>query len=399
MSYFLHNPNKGLYGPRGSGSPYGTLEQPIVPQRLAVTNAYVATEMPKKRKRGRRNTGAAPPAYGGDPKHALNINDRDILIQDKRRHKRPTSTTTLQTTHRVSAGLNGLGNRDEPKWKTRNRFEYVGFAKTPADKNLLGENDRTMVPVLNGGLIDVKNRSPEIIPAHTLLKIDFPANDMEAMKIKAKVGDETGEDQHKIPLFLSPYNPKDHEETVKFLVEAVIQKNSNEAKKVRDKKHTRSLPYYEANRFADYLQVISAVMSIANKISGNSSSDVYSKLKEELSNPTAGKGKEAEPILREAFKAFAGKGISDEYRYRVEAVTRLFAEKKKGVGLPFSEAKPDLSSESTSQLVRYFQTKDNALEGLLASIKSLSSIETGDIVAMSLTDAAPGKPLRILILD
>lgn len=403
-------PKNGLYGSRESGTPYGTLDQPIVPQRLAVTNAYVDKKVPGKRKRGRRGRRGVPPKFGGDPKHALSIDDRDILIEDlghgakHRPTKRPNSTTTLQSTLRVSAGVDGLGDKGEAKWQTRQRFRYVGFAKTPADKNVLGEHDRAMVPVLNGGLVDVKNKSPHVIPAHTLLKVDFPKDDVEAMRIKSKVGSETGQDPHKIPLFLTPYDPKSHKETAGFITEAVVHRNANAALAARDPEKTAALPVYEANRFGDQLMAISALMDVANEIEGGSADEVYAKLKGALNGEIQEEGGivsamgRAEERLREVYDASTRKTVTDAYAHRIQAVMRVFTSGE-SVGTPFNTAKPDLSKGTLSQLVRYFQTKDNALEGLLASIQSIASMETGDVVALSLTDAAPGKPLRILILS
>jgi len=401
------NPKNGLYGGRGQHTPYGSLDQPFVPQRLAVNNAYVDNKISTKRKRRRGVKGQKSAKFGGDPTVSKHINDRDILIMDKnraskRRHTRQNSTTVLQSTLKVTSGLNGLGDIGEPKHKTRDRFEYVGFSKTAADKNLLGENDRTMVPVLNGGLVDVINRSPHVIPAHTLLKVDFPEDEVDAMRIKKKV-QITGEDPKKVPLFLSAYDPKSQKEVVKFLTEAVRVKNSNEAKVARDPERVRTLPVCEANRFADMVTVVGALFIASMEAPGSSSEEVYQSLVNGLNTGASVNThfdeelKESERALQYAFRASAKKDVDDAYRMRIEAVTRLFSEKP-SVGSPFTEERPDLSKAKLPQLVRYFLTKDNALEGMLGAIKSICSIETNDVVAISLNESAPSDPMRILIL-
>ncbi len=400
----------------GRDAPFDERAQPIAEQRLAVNNAYVDIRAPRRRLLVAKRSGQAR-KYVGDTHTTIDIHKYDLLFEEvgrtgKRVNMRTQTSTSIQTTLYANASLCQIGEAAEPHWETRKRVRYLGFAGTRAETNLLGEDDRMMLPVFNGGIIDILNKWDRVIAARTFLKFTIPKDMIHVAQLKNATGKFTGEDPERITPFLSEYDPKDQYRTVEFIRDAVTGKiKGNDGVKLhasavenRDQKKVTDLPVYSATQFGDAIAVLAAAVAIAYEGNVEDADLLYEQLKTKINSNQATVTLNIKDLLQDAFNASTKgstvTGLDRHYHASMSAVFRLFADMK-AVGHGFDTEKPNLGARDAEvkQLFRYFINKDNAAEKTLHSIKSATSLDTRDVVAISLTGAAPGRPMRVLILQ
>jgi hypothetical protein len=397
----------GLYG---ADAPYGARFQPQAEQGLRVQNAYNARDVMHRRFVKAKKDGVRRRKYsvdGSDPTDTTDIHKYDLTFEEVgtsqlRTKRRYQSTTTSETTLRVTGTLNELGKAGEPKHVTHQRIRYTGIAGTQAERNLLGEDDRHMLPLFNGGICQQINRWKRVINPRDFLVFDVPDEGDEVRDIRRAIGHISGENSHRITPYLKPYNPRDQVTNAKFLTDNIIglgggANNSTyeTAKAKRDPKRPRLYSEYSATQFGDYLGVVSYVVAKAQDVArrvGDDDKAVYAQLKLELAAGDAN---------------FAGTpfgttgGFTKKSHAAISAAMRFFAaDPDDFVGTPFTKGKVEVTKEADiAQKMRYFQDKDNALQGLLASIKDGTAMTTKNIVQISLNGAAPGRPYNGLILQ
>ena len=380
----------GLYG---ADAPYGARFNPQAEQGLRVQNAYNAKDQIAKRSAKRKAGQSAKYSVpGADPEDTTDIHKYDLtFIETGSKHirtkRRFASSTTSETTLHVSASLNELGTRGESKHDILSQIQYAGIAGTPAERNLLGEHDRHMLPVFNGGICQQINGYHQVYNPRDFLVFDVPEDDAEIRKIRAQRGRISGENPHRITPYLKPYNPKDQVSNKKFLAEKIIEVAKTDKKTERDPSVPGTYSKYSAAKFGDYLNVVATVVATAHSTPGDTVDKVYENLKTTL--------KTRSNMPEEGLQ-----GPTDVSTIRVAAAMKFFLnEEKDRVGSPFTEVDVKKKALKGEQLFRYHQDRDNALEGLLACIKDATAMSTKNIVQIALTGAAPGRPYNGLILQ
>lgn len=380
----------GLYG---ADAPYGARFNPQAEQGLRVQNAYNAKDQIAKRSAKRKAGQSAKYSVpGADPEDTTDIHKYDLtFIETGSKHirtkRRFASSVTSESTLHVSASLNELGTRGESKHDILSQIQYAGIAGTPAERNLLGEHDRHMLPVFNGGICQQINGYHQVYNPRDFLVFDVPEDDAEIRKIRAQRGRISGENPHRITPYLKPYDPKDQVSNKKFLAQKIIEVATSDKPAQRDPSVPGSYSKYSAAKFGDYLNVVARIVAMAQECTGENVDDIYDNLKNKMETPSA--------MIEDGLN-----GANAKSTMRVAAAMRFFMnEKDDRVGSPFTEVDVKQSELEKIQLFRYHQDRDNALEGLLACIKDATAMSTKNIVQIALTGAAPGRPYNGLILQ
>lgn len=403
-----------LYNPRG---PYKPLSKVGAPQRLVVLNADIDNkgaynrDLKNKKSRIKRK-------YGGDSNVASDIQPRDICMEylehPKSKRVRMKSSRTPRTTLKVVAAADGTGTPGMNHIEMRRHWRWGGLAKTKGGKNIKGQNDRIMVPILKGGMVTVTNRFYEPIPVNTPLIWDFSASMSENQKRKQKVGPLLQEDPNRAEFFFRPINPLDHRPSLELMKETVGMESLKEAKTIRNKRKNEDSGKYEMTQFADSLMVVSAFMGLIMNpeldIMANTPKQVAENLKTFIDTTTEGKDNaqqraftQFQKTIRIAYsmlvKGDASKLTKGYHAAMAGLVSFLDQMQQENVtGDPFNVTNPDLSGARASQITRYYQTKMDPLQRLISSIRVIAHNWQSDIVAMSTSGAAPGDNMNIMLL-
>jgi len=404
-----------LYG--GDG-PFLARAQPGAPQGIRVHNAYVKQDpIGERHREAQQKKQTIPSKYhvrGADASDLTDIHEYEPVfiegtdIQSKTQHRQSRSVSK-DATISVTATLNDLGLATESKHETLQRIKYAGLSGTSAEKNLIGFNDRRMVPVWNGGIAPYLNVSGDVIQSRDFLVFDIPEDTREAMRINSKIGFRPGVNPHRITPFLKPYNPHDQVTNSRFLTDSICGRKTKrgrvsyeEASNNRNPKRSKQYSTYSANRFADYIAICSYVFYKAMKVAHNANTDnaeeiystLYTTLNEDnlndldmLKNTTIWGGKHTKKVHASMSAAM-----------RILNPSHGSVDKLLGSSFNTVNVNPG-NMNALSQFIRYFQDKDKPIDGLLAAIKDGTAMTTKNIAMIALGPGASGRQIPGLLLQ